>query len=239
MALQTGPTAAAISGSLGAMATIPSVVSATSATCGSSIPPRMIGHGWAEATPSAVMADSPECTAYWVRLAQATFLAAAMPPAVGQIAAAISGSLGAMVTIGTGSLVGNNPPIGYLDDLWEFNPSYEGATWIGRRVTGCLPAPPTLDCGPGWQLRHGGNARGGNPPGGFDTARSVGSTAAAISGSLEAKASITTAFLAILTTCGSSTLPQTNGFGWVAVACGDVKGPSPGVYGTVGTPAAW
>jgi len=99
VALQTGPTATAISGSLGAMAPMPSAMSATSAMCGSSIPPRMIGRGWAEAALSAAMADSPECTALWVHRLLATFLVAAMPPTVGQMAAAISGSLGAMATM--------------------------------------------------------------------------------------------------------------------------------------------
>ena len=69
----------------------------------------------------------------------------------------------------------------------------------------------------------------------------AGPTAAAISGSLAAMASMPTAIWAISTTCGSSILrsAQANGPGWAEAArVPNDHGGQPGVYGTLGTPAA-
>src|SRR5271156_4088661 len=66
---QAGPIAAAIYGSLGAMARIRPAIPDTSTTFGSSILPPWNGPGWVEATryPPA-QAAGPECTALWAHL---------------------------------------------------------------------------------------------------------------------------------------------------------------------------
>ena len=64
--------AAAISGSLGALVTMPPAMAAVSTTFGSSILPRINGHGWAGAIPPALMA-SQEFMARWALPPPETF----------------------------------------------------------------------------------------------------------------------------------------------------------------------
>src|ERR1700722_13600036 len=93
--LQAGPIAAAICGSLGAMASMSAAIRAGSTTFGSSILPRSYGPGWAEAARyhrDQTMA-SRECTVRWERLLPEISPAPVIWLQAGSIAAAISGSL--------------------------------------------------------------------------------------------------------------------------------------------------
>ena len=98
--LRPGPTAAAISGSLGAMVWMPTALGAFSTTCGRSTLQRTNGPGWVETARSAAtdMART-ECTAHWGYLLPGTFPEAAIALRPGPTAAAISGSLGALASM--------------------------------------------------------------------------------------------------------------------------------------------
>ncbi len=129
-ALRPGPTAAAISGSLGDMANDINLSDngGISTTYGNSILRLTNGRGWAEAARSVAMEASPACMARWERLLPETSPEAAMALRAGPTAAAISGSLAAMATMPTAI-------VGYLNDLWEFNPSTNEWTWMGGSST--------------------------------------------------------------------------------------------------------
>jgi hypothetical protein len=144
MALRAGPTAAAISGSLGAKGSMPTAIWAISTTFGSSILPRTNGRGWAEAARSRTrMVASPECTARWERLPPETSPEAVPALRAGPTAAAISGSLGAIGYDANGNS-------GYLNDLWEFNPSTNEWAWMGGSST--VPAVAACpECTARWE----------------------------------------------------------------------------------------
>ena len=142
----------------------------------------------------------------------------------GPTAAAISGSLGARRRC--------QRQLGYLNDLWEFNPSTNEWTWMGGSSTmACDERLMASRC-----VRHVGNACcWKHPRRPSDTLR-AGPTAAAISGSLGALATMPTATVYCSTTFGSSIPPRANGHGWAEAARSAAR--VPGVYGTLGTPAA-
>ncbi len=198
MARSVGPTAAAISGSLGAIATMPTAIRAISTTFGSLTLPRTSGLGWAEAAryPALqVLVARLEYTARWERLLPETSPEAALPLQAGPTAAAISGSLGARATlteiVSCSTTFGSSiPPRAYGPGWGEvaicFRPECT-ARWE------CLPPETSPDAG---------------------ITRSDGPTAAAISGSLGAMAAMPATMKAISTTFGSSILPRTYGRGW-------------------------
>ena len=112
--LRAGPTAAAISGSLVAMAAMPRELLANSTTFGSSILPRTNGRGWAEAVRyPAVAKASPECTAHWAT------------PAAGNIpggrnhATSWTDSSGHFWLFG-GKGFDSNGIRGHFNDLWKY-----------------------------------------------------------------------------------------------------------------------
>src|ERR1035438_9213556 len=76
--LPVGPMPAGIYGSLEERATMPTAIFSNSTAFGSSILPAANGHGWAEATRSAAMVTSLECTARWVHRLPVTFPEAAV-----------------------------------------------------------------------------------------------------------------------------------------------------------------
>ena len=172
-------------------------VRAYSTTFGSSILPRTNGRGWAEA----VRLCSLACTAHWVRLPPETFPEDARMLRAEPIAAAISGSLGAMVRM----------PMEMLVLSTTFGSSIRSRT-NGRGWAEAARSPSTLVVNLACMARWVRLPPETSPEAAFGLR--VGSTAAAISGSLGAMASMPMEMVAISTIFGSSILPQTNGRGW-------------------------
>ena len=196
-----GPTAAAISGSLGAMATMPTAPVAGSTTFGSSILPPTDGLGWTEATRSTSLAY----TAHWERLPPEISPEAAMPLRVGPTAAAISGSLGALVWRRPASTLAFPTTFGS-----SILPQTNGLGWAeAARLAATMASPESTAR---WERPL--------PETSLEAADGprAGPTAAAISGSLGAMATMPAALLAISTTCGSSIPPRINGRGWAEAA---------------------
>ena len=203
--LRVGPTAVATSGSLGAMATMPTAFMANSTTFGSTSLPRRNGHGWAEATRSPGGAAAiPECTARWVYLLPGTSPEAANSLQSGPIAAAISGSLGALAMMPTTTVFCST----------TFGSSILPLT-NGRGLAAAarsLTAVYRPECTARWvRLLPGTSPEAALP-------LRAGPIAAAISGSLGARATLPAVIWAISTTFGSTILPQTNGRGWAEAA---------------------
>ena len=98
---------------------------------------------------------------------------------------------------------------GYLNDLWEFNPSTNEWTWMGGSST--LPCNDV--CGQPGAYGTLGNASAANIPGGREK-RSVGPIAAATSGSSAGWVLPRRVPTTFSMTYGSSIPPPTNGPGW-------------------------
>jgi Chitobiase/beta-hexosaminidase C-terminal domain len=105
----------------------------------------------------------------------------------------------------------NRSMIGEFNDLWKFSPSTDEWTWMGGSNTVASNGGQ-----PGVYGTLGTRLRKISP----EAAREprAGLIAAAISGSSEAMATMSTASLASSTTSGFLTLLQTNGHGWAEAA---------------------
>jgi N-acetylneuraminic acid mutarotase len=112
---------------------------------------------------------------------------------------------------GKGYDSGNSDPnnAGYLNDLWEFNPSTNEWTWTGGSST--LPCNDV--CGQPGVYGTLGNPSAANIPGAERT-RPIGPIAAATSGSLAGWVLPRRVASAFSMTSGSSIPPPTNGRGW-------------------------
>lgn len=107
---------------------------------------------------------------------------------------------------------------GYLNDLWEFNPTTGYWAWMaGNNTMGIVPPPIGSNNAPGsgWVGIYG-NLGAAAPATTLEVAfiPLAGPTAVAISGSLAAKVSTPSETMAISTTFGSSAPLPTSGRGW-------------------------
>jgi hypothetical protein len=174
------------------------------------------------------MAASPECTARWERLLPPT------SPEAAADAASWTDSSGNLWLFGGCWLRCQRGLWLDLNDLWEFNPSTNEWAWMGGSSTipSCASERAVVaspECTARWERLLPETSPEAAIP------LRAGPTAAAISGSSGALATMPTAILAISTTFGSSILPRTNGRGWAEAARWRLQ---PGVYGTLGAPAA-
>src|ERR1035438_3621694 len=194
--LPPGSTAAAISGSLGAGAKMPTTVLAISTTCGSSIPQRTNGRGWVGAARCLVLVAAVLAfTARWVHLPKETSPGAATLRTPGPTAAVTSGSLGARAKMPT--TVGAVSTTYGCSVLRRTN----GRGWAEAGRCRCMAVMRA--CMAAWVCL---------PPGTFpaaDLQLRVGSTAAGTYGFLGALDTMPTTMSVLSTTYGSiSLLPR-------------------------------
>jgi N-acetylneuraminic acid mutarotase len=137
-----------------------------------------------------------------------------------------------------GSGVDANGNSGSLNDLWKFNPSTKQWVWIGGSGTmPCHQTPGSPQCGQVGVYGSMGNAANGNFPGGRVAAMSWTDNSGNVwlFGGNGYGASVNSSGTAELLNDLWEFNPSTNQWAWMG---GCSTGSQPGVYGTLGSPAA-